>query len=268
METRLFGRMRLRVPVIGMGTWQTFDVRGAAAEARRAVVDAALADGANLFDSSVMYGEAERVLGRALTGRRQDAIVATKVWTPDDIEAHRQIEAALGYFGGRVDVYQIHNLVAWQRRLSQLERLQARGVVGMIGATHYSAHAFNELRRVMHDRRVAAVQVPYNPREREVEAVILPTAADLGLGVIIMRPFGEGSLLRRPIPVAALAPLRPFGVTSWPQALLKWILSDERCHVTIPATSKVEHMHENAAAGDPPWFGRQERAYVEKLAND
>ena len=264
----MFGRSWLRVPVIGMGTWQTFDVRGADAEARRAVVDAALGDGANLFDSSVMYGEAERVLGRALVGHRKDAIVATKVWTPDDNEANRQIEAALGYFGGRVDVYQIHNLVAWQRRLSQLERLQAMGVVGVIGATHYSAHAFNDLRRVMQDRRVGAVQIPYNPREREVEAVILPAAADLGLGVIIMRPFGEGSLLRRQIPAAALAPLRPFGVTSWPQALLKWILSDQRCHVTIPATSNVEHMHENAAAGTPPWFGRAERAYVEKLAND
>jgi aryl-alcohol dehydrogenase-like predicted oxidoreductase len=269
METRLFGlRSSMRVPVIGMGTWQTFDVRGAEAQARCAVVDAALTDGAKLFDSSVMYGEAERVLGRALTGRRQKAIVATKVWTPDDAEANRQIEAALGYFGGRVDVYQVHNLVAWQRRLSQLEQLKAMGVVSVIGATHYSAHAFNELRRVMHDRRVGAVQIPYNPREREVEAAILPTAADLGLGVIIMRPFGEGRLLRRRIPASALAPLEPFGVTSWPQALLKWILSDERCHVTIPATSKVEHMHENATAGAPPWFGRAERAYVERLAND
>lgn len=268
MESRLFGRTQLRVPVIGMGTWQTFDVQGAAAEARRPVVDAALAAGAKLFDSSVMYGEAERVLGQALTGRRRDAIVATKVWTPDDTEAHRQMEAALGYFGGRVDVYQVHNLVAWQRRITQLERLQERGLVNVIGATHFSAHAFKELRHVMHDRRVGAVQIPYNPLEREVEDVILPVAADLGLGVIIMRPFGEGSLLRRPIPAAALAPLRPFGVTSWPQALLKWILSDERCHVTIPATSKVQHMHENAAAGAPPWFGRKERAYVEKLAND
>jgi aryl-alcohol dehydrogenase-like predicted oxidoreductase len=118
----------------------------------------------------------------------------------------------------------------------------------------------------MNDRRVAAVQVPYNPHEREVEEVILPSAADLGLGVIIMRPFGQGSLLRRHVPPDALAPLRPYGVTSWPQALLKWILSDARCHVAIPATSKAAHMRENAAGGQPPWFGRQERAYVEKLA--
>jgi len=84
----------------------------------------------------------------------------------------------------------------------------------VIGATHYSPHAFDELRRVLNDRRVAAVQVPYNPRERDVEEVILPAAADLGMGVIIMRPFGQGALLRRPVSPDALAPLRPFGVTS------------------------------------------------------
>jgi aryl-alcohol dehydrogenase-like predicted oxidoreductase len=268
MERRLFGRTGLSVPVVGLGTWQTFDVRGAAADARRAVVDAAFDEGATMFDSSFMYGEAERVLGRALAGRREQAIVATKVWTPDDTEAARQIEAALGYFGGRVDVYQVHNLVAWQRRLEQLEALQSRGAVSVIGATHYSAHAFGELRRVMDDPRVAAIQVPYNPHEREVEEVILLAAADLGMGVIIMRPFGQGSLVRRSPSSDALAPLGPFGVSTWPQALLKWILSDPRCHVAIPATSNPAHMRENGAAGNPPWFGPEERTYVAKLAND
>jgi aryl-alcohol dehydrogenase-like predicted oxidoreductase len=268
MERRLFGRMDLTVPAVGLGTWQAFDVRGTTADSRRTIVDAAFAAGATLFDSSFMYGEAERVLGRALAGRRAGAIVATKVWTPDDVESERQIEAALGYFGGSVDIYQVHNLVAWPRRLGQLERLQARGAVRVIGATHYSARAFDELRRVMTDPRVGAVQVPYNPHEREVEQVILPAAADLGIGVIIMRPFGQGSLLRRQPSSDALAPLRTFGVTSWPQALLKWILSDTRCHVAIPGTSAAAHMRENATAGQPPWFGPEERAYVERLASD
>jgi aryl-alcohol dehydrogenase-like predicted oxidoreductase len=248
MERRLFGRTGLSVPAVGVGTWQTFDVWGAAADAPRSVVDAAFNEGATMFDSSFMYGEAERVLGRALAGRRERAIVATKVWTPDDAEAVRQVEAALRYFGGRVDVYQVHNLVAWRRRVEQLERLKMRGAVNVIGATHYSAHAFGELRRVMDDPRVAAVQ-------------------DLGMGVIIMRPFGQGGLVRRFPSSDALAPLRPFGVSTWPQALLKWILSDRRCHVAIPATSNPAHMHENAAAGNPPWFGPEERTYVTKLAN-
>jgi aryl-alcohol dehydrogenase-like predicted oxidoreductase len=274
MEHRVFGRTGLHVPVVGMGTWQTFDVRGAPATARRAVTDAALEAGATFFDSSPMYGEAERALGQTLQGRRERVIVATKLWTADDQEAERQVAAAFRYFGGRVDVYQVHNLLAWRRRVDQLERLQATGSVTVIGLTHYSPGAFGELRRAMEDRRVGAIQVPYNPLERDVETDILPAAADLGLGVIVMRPLGAGELARRRVTREALAPLAPFGVTSWPQALLTWILSDPRCHVVIPATTSAAHMRSNAAAGagpsgraaTRPWFGPEERAYVARLA--
>jgi len=267
MEQRRFGSTGLQVPVIGMGTWQTFDVRGAAADARGAVTDAAFEAGATFFDASPMYGEAERVLGRTLGGRRERALVATKLWTADDGEAAAQVEAAFRHFAGRVDVYQVHNLVAWPRRVAQLEALQAAGSVRVIGLTHYSPGAFGELRRAMADRRIGAIQVPYNPLERDVERAILPAAADLGLGVIVMRPLGAGRLTGRAVAPAALAPLAPFGVRSWPQALLKWILSDERCHVAIPATTSPAHMQMNAAAGRPPWFGPEERAYVAKLAH-
>ena len=114
--------------------------------------------------------------------------------------------------------------------------------------------------------RISAVQVPYNPAERDVERDILPLAADLGLGVVVMRPFGEGALLRSSPPASALQGLAAFGVHTWPQVLLKWILSDPRCAVAIPATSRPERMSENASAGDPPWFGPEERAYVARLA--
>src|SRR5712691_6403082 len=117
MEQRAFGKTGLRVPVVGMGTWRTFDVRGALVDRRRVVAYAAFETGATFFDSSPMYGEAERVLGRALDGRRDRAIVATKVWSADGSEAASQITRALEYFGGRVDVYQVHNLVAWSKRL-------------------------------------------------------------------------------------------------------------------------------------------------------
>jgi aryl-alcohol dehydrogenase-like predicted oxidoreductase len=266
MEHRAFGTTGLNVPVIGMGTWQTFDVRGAAADARGAVVDAALETGVTLFDSSPMYGEAEHVLGRALEGRRDEAIVATKVWTADDRQAEQQVAAALGYFGDRVDIYQVHNLVAWPKRLAQLERLKEEGVVRVIGITHYSPHAFGDMLQVMADPRVQAIQVPYNPQEREVEQKILPAAEDLGLGVIVMRPFGQGNLLRARVTPESLKPLASFGVTTWPQALLKWILSERRCHTAIPATSSPAHLLENAAAGSPPWFDGKERAYVARLA--
>jgi aryl-alcohol dehydrogenase-like predicted oxidoreductase len=269
MELRRFGNTGLDVPAVGMGTWQTFDVRGAADIAsRRQVADAALESGANFFDSSPMYGEAERVLGRSLEGRRNRAIVATKVWSADDQQAARQVAAALRYFDGYVDVYQVHNLLAVEARLAQLEKLKERGGIGVIGITHYAPRAFDDLRRLMNDPRVGAIQIPYNPREREVEKTILPAAADRGIGVIVMRPLGQGDLARRRVSKESLAPLRPFGVTSWPQALLKWILSDARCHVAIPATANPTHMRSNAAAGNPPWFGRDERAYVEKLAGE
>jgi aryl-alcohol dehydrogenase-like predicted oxidoreductase len=266
MEHRAFGKTGIQVPVVGMGTWKTFDVDRSLVDARRLVTDAAFESGSTFFDSSPMYGEAERVLGRTLEGRRRKAIVATKVWTADTREAEQQIARSLHYFGGAVDVYQVHNLVEWRKRLDQLERLKVRGAVRILGLTHYSASAFGELQDAMQDQRVGAIQIPYNPRERDVEDAILPAAADLGLGVIIMRPFGGGALLRNEIPEAALAPLAPFGITSWPQALLKWVLSDPRCHVAIPATSQPERMRAAAAAGQPPWLGPDERTYIAKLA--
>jgi aryl-alcohol dehydrogenase-like predicted oxidoreductase len=267
MEHRTLGNTGLQVPVIGMGTWQTFDVKGeAASKNARAIVDTALETGANFFDSSPMYGEAERVLGETLQGRRAQALVATKVWTPSGSEGQAQVRRAFHYFGGYIDLYQIHNLVNWREHLAMLERLRDAGQVHAIGATHYSSSSFAELAQVMRTGRITAIQIPYNPFERDVERNILPLAADLGLGVVVMRPFAQGALMRRQPSVAELAPLRPLGVTTWGQALLKWILSDTRCHLTIPATSRRERMAENAAAGEPPWFSAEERALVTRLA--
>src|SRR5690242_3137477 len=128
MEKRRLGNSGLEVPVVGMGTWRTFDVRGKSAEANaRSVVDHALAAGANFFDSSPIYGEAERVLGNALQGRRETAMVATKVWAHSLPEGRDQIKRALKFFGGRVDLHQIHNLVSWRDHLPVLEALQKAG---------------------------------------------------------------------------------------------------------------------------------------------
>lgn len=267
MEIRRLGTTGFHVPVIGMGTWRTFDVTGAAAEANaHAVAARAYESGARLFDSSPMYGHAEALLGKALRPVRDDVIVATKVWTPSASEGRRQIDRALTYYGGRVDLYQLHNLVAWRDHLETLLALKDTGQVGVIGATHYNPQGFAELKTVMKTGRITAVQIPYNPFESEVEAEILPLAAELDLGVVVMRPFGQGQLVRRTPSAAALEPLHAFGVRTWAQALLKWILSDTRCHVAIPATSHPERMIENSAAGQPPWFGANERAYVAELA--
>lgn len=267
MEIRALGSSGLDVPVIGMGTWRTFDVQGNVAENNaRAIVDRALVAGANFFDSSPMYGAAEQVLGRTVQGRRPETLIATKVWASSLREGHNQIQQALKFFGGYVDLYQIHNLLNWREHLTVLEEGQSREFIKAIGATHYSPMAFDELKTVMRTGRITAIQIPYNPREREVEKVILPLAAELNIGVVVMRPFGEGSLMRRVPASELLKPLAEFGVHTWAQALLKWVLSDPRCHVVIPATSRAERMSENAAAGNPPWFTPNERDYVARLA--
>lgn len=255
----------LDVPVIGMGTSRTFDIP-AVDEARQAVTDQALGTGATFLDSSPMYGEAERILGLTLGDRRPEAIIATKVWTPDHEEAERQIDASLGYFGGHVEVFQVHNLVEWPTRLDQLERRRDAGQLLVVAATHWKTDAFDEMETVMRTGRVGAVQLPYNPHEREVEQRLLPLAADLGIGVILMRPFAAGGLIGRSPNAAELAPLTDFGVTNWSQALLKYGLSHPATTVSIPATSRPERMADNAAAGDGPWFGADEKALVERLA--
>ena len=266
MEHRTLGRTGLQVPVVGMGTWRTFDVRGAAAEKNaHTVVDTALAVGSNFFDSSPMYGEAERVLAQALHGRRNLAIVATKVWASELDEAQMQVQYALKLFDNYIDLYQIHNLVNWRENLTLLERLRNAGQVRAIGATHYASAYFPDLRKVMETGRITAIQIPYNPLQREVEREILPLAQDLGLGVVVMRPFAQGELMRHKPSEHDLEPLRRFGVTTWGQALLKWVLSDPRCHVAIPATTRAERIKENAAAGQPPWFGPEERTLVARL---
>lgn len=270
MEERDFGRTGLRLPVVGMGTWRTFDVRGAEAERQRAtVVDEALAAGTRVYDSSPMYGEAERVLGAALTStpaRRQDVVVATKVWTASPQEAEAQVARALGYFGGWVDIYQIHNLLAWPEQLTRLERLRDAGKTRVIGATHFQESALPELARVMRTGRIGAIQIPYNVRERAVERAVLPLAEELGLGVLVMRPYAEGALVRQSPPPSDLAWLEPLGVRTWAQALLKWVLSDPRVHVALPATSRTGRPAENAAAGSPPWLDPEQRARVCALA--
>lgn len=256
MEERRLG------PVVGLGTWNTFDDDTVLA---REVVDAALDAGCRCVDSSPMYGGAEAALGAALEGRRAEATVLTKVWTPSAEEARRQLERQLGWYG-HVEVEQVHNLVAWREHLPWLEGEREAGRIGRIGVTHYSPSAFDELESALRTGRFETLQVPLNPRERECERRLLPLAAELGVAVIVMEPFGSGALLTRPPSADELEQLRPFGIETWPQALLKWALSDERVDLVIPATRRPERARENAAAGEPPWLGPDERALVERLA--
>jgi aryl-alcohol dehydrogenase-like predicted oxidoreductase len=264
MRLRRFGRTGVDVAVVGLGTWKVFDVPARDEPTARLVVETMLEGGAQLFDSSPMYGRAEAVLARALGARRRDALVATKIWTRSARGARRQLADQLTFYGGRVDLEQIHNLVAWSEHLPWLEREREAGRIRFIGATHYAPSAFDELERVMRAGRIDAIQIPLNPLERDAERRILPLAEELDLGVIVMRPLGgEGGLLPGP-PAGELAPL---GVESWAEALLRWALADQRVHVVIPATSNPAHARENLRGGAEPPFGPDERRLVERLVS-
>ena len=256
MEERRLGR------VVGLGTWSTF---GGDVELARRVVGAAFEAGTRAVDSSPMYGGAEASLAQVLAERRDEAVVATKIWSRSVEDGRTHFEQQVDWFS-RVDVEQVHNVVSWQEHLPWLEAEREAGRIGQLGVTHYDRSAFGELERALSTRRFRTLQIPLNPYERECEERLLPLAEELDVAVIVMRPLGKGSLLRHSPSQDELEPLSPFGVQTWPQALLKWALSDPRVDLVIPATRDAAHARENAAAGTPPWFGPDERRLVERLA--
>ena len=250
-------------PVVGLGTWNTFEDDAALA---RRVVGAAFDAGIRLFDTSPMYRGAEASLSAALEGRRAEATIATKIWAHSVEEGREQFRKQLGWYGGHVEIEQIHNLALWREQLEWLALERDAGRVDRLGVTHYLAGALPELADALRTEMFQTVQVPYNPHERACERELLALAAELGVAVIAMRPLGEGELVRSSPPAEALVPLRPFGIETWAQALLKWALSDERLDLVIPATRRPERARENAAAGSAPWLGPEERRYVAELA--
>lgn len=257
MEQRPLGRSGLSVPAIGLGTWRTFDT----AEDRGPLVEAAISSGITLFDSSPMYGRAEGVLAAALRGKREQVQVATKIWTESAEEGRLQAEYALRLFG-KVDIYQVHNLVSWRAQLKLLEGLRDGGLVSVIGATHYQVSAFPQLMEVMRSKRIAMIQIPYNPLAQQAARSVLPLAEELGLGVLVLSPLQGGIMQARPKPDE----LRSLGVRTWPQAVLKWIAGDLRISCVLTATRLESHARENAEAGEPPWFDPDQRSLVERIA--
>jgi diketogulonate reductase-like aldo/keto reductase len=257
MEERRLG------PVVGLGTWSTF---GGDIELGRRVVGAAFDAGTRLFDSSPMYGGAEGALGRALEGVRDDALVATKIWASSIEEGRAQFARQLEWYGGRVDVEQVHNLVLWREHLDWLRAEQDAGTVAKVGVTHWQASAFAGLAEALRTNRFQVLQVPYNPWERECERELLPLAAELGVAVIAMRPLGGSGEDRRRRVQLDHAHEHELGVASWAEALLRWALADERIDSVIPATSRPERAAANARAGDGRRFTAEQRALVERLA--
>jgi diketogulonate reductase-like aldo/keto reductase len=257
MEERRLG------PVVGLGTWNTFD--GDAALARQ-VVAAAFEGGTRLVDTSPMYHGAEAALGAALPRLRDEAIVATKIWADSIEEGHEQFARQLAWYGGRVEVEQVHNLVLWREHLEWLRAEQDAGRIGRLGVTHYQASAFGQLADALRTHRFQVLQVPYSPWERECERELLPLAAELGIAVIAMRPLGGSGAARRRSVELTVGQKSELGVESWPEALLRWALADERIDSVIPATKSPERARANARAGAGPRLTPEQRALVERLA--
>ncbi|MCW2965305.1 MAG: aldo/keto reductase [Actinomycetia bacterium] len=250
-------------PVVGLGTWNTFDSDAALA---REVVAAAFEGGTRLFDTSPMYHGAEAALGAALAGLRDEASVATKIWATSIEEGRDQFGRQLEWYGGRVEIEQVHNLLLWREHLEWLRAEQDAGRVGKLGVTHYQTSAFGQLVDAMRTHWFQVLQVPYNPWERECERELLPLAAELGIAVIAMRPLGGSGEDRRRRVELTDEQRSELGVESWAEALLKWALGGERIDSVIPATKSPDRARANARVGEGPRFTSEQRALVERLA--
>jgi diketogulonate reductase-like aldo/keto reductase len=240
-------------PVIGMGTWITFNVGDdpVARDGRTDVLRAFFAAGGGMIDSSPMYGTAEAVVGSCLArlDRPKGLFSATKVWTSSTAEGLEQIAASERLWGlPRLDLLQVHNLLNWQGHLQTLSAMKADGRVRYVGVTTSHGRRHPELARIMETQPIDFVQLTYNIEDREVEARLLPLAAERGIAVIANRPFQGGSLIdrvkRHPLPGWA----HEIDCTDWSQILLKFIVSHPAVTCAIPATSRVDHMEENMAA--------------------
>lgn len=262
MEFRRLGG--LQVPVIGLGTARTFDVSVTRdISVRRQIIERCLATQTTFVDSSPMYGQSERVIGLTTEGYRERFQFATKVWCHGRSQGEAQIERSFQLLATEhIDVLQVHNLVDWQAHLWTLERLQTQGRIGVIGITHYSTSAYPTMLEIMRSGRVQAIQIPYNVRERTCEARILPLAAEMGIGVIVMEPLDKGRYVKGLKRQPDLSPLATFGLYTWGQALLAWVVSDPRVSVAIPATSRPERIDENAVAGSSGALPQELRDYI------
>jgi diketogulonate reductase-like aldo/keto reductase len=240
--------------VVGLGTWQTFDVGTGAAERKPLsdVLQALYAASGSVVDSSPMYGRSEGVAGDVIAslGARDKTFIATKVWTSGRAAGIAQMQQSLNLFHtDHIDLMQIHNLLDWQVHLPTLQAWKKEGRIRLIGVTHYTESAHDALDAVLRQGGFDFVQINYAVDDRGAERRLLQTAVDKGVAVLVNRPFGGGGLMRtlskRKLPDWA----KDIGCTSWAQILLKFVLAHPAITCAIPGTSNPEHMRDNIQAG-------------------
>jgi diketogulonate reductase-like aldo/keto reductase len=262
------------VPVVGLGTWITFNVGNdrAARDSCAEVMRAFFADGGRMIDSSPMYGSSQDVIGDGLRRLNRPAALfaADKVWISSGTRGPAQIETSRQRWDvPRFDLLQVHNLLSSEEHLATLQAMKAEGRVRHVGITTSEGRRHRDIERIMASQAIDFVQVTYNVLDREVEQRILPLARERGIGVIVNRPFREGALIRQvqkhPLPAWAAE----IGCANWAQILLKFIVAHPDVTCAIPATSSVAHVRENMAAARGPLpdaaMRRRMIAHVEAL---
>jgi diketogulonate reductase-like aldo/keto reductase len=245
------------LPVIGLGTWRTFDVHLAPDNRRQLeeVLSLFVKLGARVIDTSPMYGRAEDVIGEltAALDIQDRLFLATKVWTRGRENGIQSMERSLSLLRAKqIDLMQVHNLVDVQTQLATLREWKAQGRIRYLGITHYEAGAFEEVEKLMRSQQLDFVQINYSLMEPEAGERLLPLAQERGIAVLVNRPFGGGGLLSgtrsKPLPGWA----SDFGCRSWAQFFLKWIVANSAVTCVIPATNKPPHLEENIEAGSEP----------------
>jgi diketogulonate reductase-like aldo/keto reductase len=242
-----------KLPVIGLGSWQTFDTDDLGPI--KPVVERFLALGARVIDSSPMYGKSEQAIGKMLAELRKAdpklpaPFLATKVWTRGKAEGIAQMKRSMTRMGTtKLDLMQIHNLVDWKTHLATLRDWKAAGTIRYIGITHYSHGEFDTMEKILETEKLDFVQLPYSAAERGAEKRLLPAAAAAGVAVLVMEPFAKGSLFGRVKGKALPAVAKDLGCTSWAQLFLKFIVGHPAVTCPIPATSKRKHVEDNLGA--------------------
>ena len=254
MLTRAIPSSGEKLPVIGLGTWQTFDVGTSAAERAplEEVMSLLVKLGRHVVDSSPMYGRSEEVIGDLATKLQlhEKLFLATKVWTRGREAGIESMERSFARFKTkRIDLMQVHNLVDVSTHLRTMREWKEQGRFRYIGVTHYNESAYPELEKVLRSEKFDFLQVNYSIGEPDADQRILPLAQERGVAVLINRPFGGGELFRRvrskPLPEWA----GEFDCHSWAQFLLKWIISHPAVNCAIPATNNPEHLKDDLIAG-------------------
>lgn len=261
------------LPVIGLGTWQTFDV-GTSVTARaplREVLQEFVRLGGKVIDSSPMYGTSESVVGGLAVelGLHKQLFLATKVWTSGRDAGVRQMEESFRRLRTqRMDLMQVHNLVDYRVHLNTLRQWKEQGKVRYIGVTHYTASAYDELARVLLAEELDFVQLNYSLAERQAENRLLPLAAEKGIAVLANRPLAAGGLFGkvrgRPLPPWA----KEIGCSSWAQFFLKFVVAHPAVTCAIPATSKADHLVDNMQGGFGPMPDLAARQRMARYVNE